>query len=267
VRGASSEALGRSRGGFSTKIHIKVALDGLPLAFHLTPGQASDSRQFEILLDLGPDIAPRAAVGDKGYDAKANRAAARKRGICPVIPVKSSAKERPAFFPKALYRARARIEQLMGKLKRFKRIALRCEKTHRNFGSFVARTRPDHSQIRPHGLATSAASAGVSSPDATASKRANEARGTSAAVSIAGRAKVTGRSRLGGQSRSRHSRRATVSPLFAISIALRVMASASPSRRASIASVALFRAPFGRPGLPARKGAGSGDRGRAQPGG
>jgi len=138
VRGASSEALGRSRGGFSTKIHIKVDLDGLPLAFHLTPGQASDSRQFEILLDLGPDIAPRAAVGDKGYDAKANRAAARKRGICPVIPVKSSAKERPAFFPKALYRARARIEQLMGKLKRFKRIALRCEKTHRNFGSFVA---------------------------------------------------------------------------------------------------------------------------------
>jgi len=110
----------------------------LPLAFHLTPGQASDSRQFEILLDLGPDIAPRAAVGDKGYDAKANRAAARKRGICPVIPVKSSAKERPAFFPKALYRARARIEQLTGKLKRFKRIALRCEKTHRNFGSFVA---------------------------------------------------------------------------------------------------------------------------------
>ena len=86
----------------------------MPLAFHLTPGQASDSRQFEILLDLGPDIAPRAAVGDKGYDAKANRAAARKRGICPVIPVKSSAKERPAFFPKALYRARARIEQLMG---------------------------------------------------------------------------------------------------------------------------------------------------------
>ena len=136
--GASSKALGRSRGGFSTKIHIKVDLDGLPLAFHLTPGQASDSRQFEILLDLGPDIAPRAAVGDKGYDAKANRAAARKRGICPVIPVKSSAKERPAFFPKALYRARARIEQLMGKLKRFKRIALRCEKTHRNFGSFVA---------------------------------------------------------------------------------------------------------------------------------
>ena len=91
-----------------------------------------------ILLDLGPDITPRAAVGDKGYDSKANRAAARQRGIGPAIPVKSSAQNRPAFFPKALYRARARIEQLVGKLKRFKRIALRCEKTDRNFGSLIA---------------------------------------------------------------------------------------------------------------------------------
>src|SRR4051812_26648640 len=129
---------GRSRGGFSTKIHLKADLDGLPLAFHLTEGQASDSPQFEILLDLGPDITPRAAVGDKGYDSTGNRTAARERGICPVIPFKSSARNRPAFFPKALYRARARIEQLVGKLKRFKRVALRCEKTNKNFGSFVA---------------------------------------------------------------------------------------------------------------------------------
>ncbi len=62
----------------------------------------------------------------------------RSRGICPVIPVKITAKERPAFFPNALYRARARIEQCVGKLKRFKRIALRCEKTAQNYGSIVA---------------------------------------------------------------------------------------------------------------------------------
>ena len=136
--GPDGQALGRSRGGFSSKIHLKVDLEGLPLAFHLTEGQASDSPQFEILLDLGPDIVPRAAVGDKGYDGQRNRAAARQRGSCPVIPFKSSARTRPAFFPKALYRARARIEQLVGKLKRFKRIALRCEKTSQNFGSFVA---------------------------------------------------------------------------------------------------------------------------------
>jgi transposase len=110
----------------------------LPLTFHLTGGEASDSRNFEILLDLGPDIAPRAAVTDKGYDSKGNRDGARRRGICPVIPHRSNATERPAYFPKALYKARARIEQAVGKLKRFKRIALRCEKTARNYGSFVA---------------------------------------------------------------------------------------------------------------------------------
>ena len=108
------------------------------MAFHLTGGEASDSRNFEILLDLGPDIAPRAAITDKGYDAKANRDGARKRGICPVIPHKSNAIDRPAFFPKILYKARARIEQAVGKLKRFKRIALRCEKTAQNYASFVA---------------------------------------------------------------------------------------------------------------------------------
>jgi transposase len=83
-------------------------------------------------------VTPRAVVGDKGYDSKTNRAAARARGICPVIPHKKNAKDKPKYFPAALYRARARIEQLVGKLKRFKRIALRCEKTARNFGSFVA---------------------------------------------------------------------------------------------------------------------------------
>jgi transposase len=77
-------------------------------------------------------------VGDKGYDSKRNRTAARQRRICPVIPFKSTARHRPRFFARALYRARARIEQLVGKLKRFKRVALRCEKTAQNFGSIVA---------------------------------------------------------------------------------------------------------------------------------
>jgi transposase len=50
----------------------------------------------------------------------------------------SGAPGQPAFFPKTLYKARARVEQAVGKLKRFKRIALRCEKTTQNYGSFVA---------------------------------------------------------------------------------------------------------------------------------
>ena len=137
-RGQHGQALGRSRGGFSTKIHLKTDFGGLPIAFLLTGGEASDSRYFETLLDIGPDINPRAALGDKGYDSKSNREAARQRGICPAIPYRSNAKYMPDFFPKVLYKGRARIEQAVGKLKRFKRIALRCEKTARNYGSFVA---------------------------------------------------------------------------------------------------------------------------------
>jgi transposase len=137
-RGQSNLALGRSRGGFSTKIHFKTDFDGLPIAFHLTGGEASDSRNFEMLRDIGPDITPRAALGDKGYDSKSNRQAARQRGICPAIPYRSNAKDTPVFFPRVLYKGHARIEQAVGKLKRFKRIALRCEKTAQNYGSFVA---------------------------------------------------------------------------------------------------------------------------------
>ena len=47
----------------------------------------------------------------------------------------TNAIDKPAFFPKVLYKARARIEQAVGKLKRFKRIALRCEKTAKNYAS------------------------------------------------------------------------------------------------------------------------------------
>jgi transposase len=78
-----------AKGGSTTKlsaahevgfqpVHLKTDFGGLPIAFHLTAGEASDSRNFETLLDIGPDINPRAALGDKGYDSKSNRDAARQ---------------------------------------------------------------------------------------------------------------------------------------------------------------------------------------------
>jgi hypothetical protein len=51
-----------------------------------------------MLLDIGPDINPSAALGDKGYDSKSNREAARERGICPAIPYRSNTKDIPTFF-------------------------------------------------------------------------------------------------------------------------------------------------------------------------
>jgi len=75
---------------------------------------------------------------DKGYDAKTNRTACRQRCIAPVIPYRSNVKDRPKFFPRLLYRTRARIEQAIGKLKRFKRVAMRCEKTKTSYDAIVS---------------------------------------------------------------------------------------------------------------------------------
>jgi transposase len=137
-RGQHHHAFGRSRAGFSTKIHLKTDLDGNPLDFHLTGGEAGDSTEFETSLDIGPDIAPRIAMTDKGYDSRANRDAARARGITPVIPRRTNSKQRGRFFPKRLYKLRARIEQTIGKLKRFKRVAMRCEKTDTSYSAFIS---------------------------------------------------------------------------------------------------------------------------------
>ena len=108
------------------------------IVFALTGGEASDCPHFLVLLDIGPDIKPRAAIGDKGYSSKANRDAARARGIVLIIPYKSNEKNQPKVFAKTLYKSRGRIEQGFSKLKPFKRVALRCEKTERNYRSIVS---------------------------------------------------------------------------------------------------------------------------------
>jgi len=95
---------------------LKTDFEGLPIAFNLTGGETSDSTYFETLMNLGPDVDPRAAVADKGYDSAANRAIARERGAVPVIPYRKNTKVIPKHFAAALYRGRARIEQAVGKL-------------------------------------------------------------------------------------------------------------------------------------------------------
>ena len=106
--------------------------------FHLTGNEASDTKQFDILLEIGPEVTPRGIVAEKGYDAKVNRYAARKRGLVAVIPYRKNAKNPHKPMPKNRYKRRARVEQLIGTLKRFKRIAMRCEKTKRNYASLIA---------------------------------------------------------------------------------------------------------------------------------
>jgi transposase len=83
------------------------------------------------------DKPTKAIIGDKGYDSASNRAYARSKGIAPVIPYRINAKNPEKYFAETLYKARSRIEQAFGKLKRFKRFAFRCEKTKQNYLSFI----------------------------------------------------------------------------------------------------------------------------------
>lgn len=74
----------------------------------------------------------------KGYASKVNRDVEGDRGVAPDIPFKVNEKDKSGFFASALCRGRARIEQAVGKLKRFKHVAQHCEKTECNFTSIVA---------------------------------------------------------------------------------------------------------------------------------
>ena len=102
-RGRKNLALGRWRGGISTKIHLKTGNDGQVIAFDLTGEEKGDCPHLPVLLDLGPDIKPRATTGDKGYGSNTNRALCRKCAAVPVIPHKSNPKYLPANFPGLLY--------------------------------------------------------------------------------------------------------------------------------------------------------------------
>ena len=88
----NQEALGRSRGGFSTKVHLRTDAKGRPLVFELTGGQAHEVKGYDGLMELF-EAQPEKLLGDKGYDADAIRDDLEERGIEPVIPPKANRKE------------------------------------------------------------------------------------------------------------------------------------------------------------------------------
>jgi transposase len=127
------QALGRSRGGFSTKLHVLVNGLGMPVEFKLTPGQVADITQAESLL-AGYDF--DAAMGDKGYDSQKLVAYLERRGVEAVIPPRSNLKNQREF-DRHLYQERNLVERFINRIKQFRRVATRYEKTARNFLAFV----------------------------------------------------------------------------------------------------------------------------------
>jgi transposase len=136
-----TEALGRSQGGFSTKVHLRAEGNGKPMTIVLTPGEQHESTVFEQLMEQGavkrprrgrPRLRPKRVVGDKGYSSRKIRAYLRRRGIGYTIPRKTN-ERRTGPFNRAIYRLRNRVERLINRLKQFRRLATRYEKRAENY--------------------------------------------------------------------------------------------------------------------------------------
>ena len=124
-----AQAIGRSRGGLTTKIHALVDALGNPVEVMLSPGQDHDLTCAESLIEA---VDPGALLADKAFDADPFIAALNARAITPVIPPKSNRKT-PRSCDFALYCERNLIERFFNKLKHFRAIATRYDKLAKIF--------------------------------------------------------------------------------------------------------------------------------------
>ncbi|MDC0657792.1 IS5 family transposase [Leisingera sp. SS27] len=134
-RGTPEQGFGRSRGGFSTKIHLRVNAHGLPMRTEITPGQTSDYLGFDLVMaDNLPE--PKVLLADRGYDADRIRENMNVRNIQPQIPMRKTRKMRVGV-DHTLYRLRNMVERCFNKLKNARRVATRYDKTAESFLGFI----------------------------------------------------------------------------------------------------------------------------------
>ena len=134
-RGAHLQAIGRSRGGRTTKIHAVVDNLGRPIAFEITAGQVGDVRAAIAL--LAPLPPARLCAADTAYDSNGLRQFLAERGTLPVIP-NNPTRKRHHPFDAVAYKQRNLIERMFSRLKDFRRIATRYDKLALNYAAAVA---------------------------------------------------------------------------------------------------------------------------------
>ena len=134
-RGEESQAIGRSRGGRTSKIHALADDRGRPVAFALTPGNVADITMAEVI--VAAVAAPKRLIADKAYDAESFRNWLKQRRIKAVIPSTAS-RTTPYPIDRKAYRRRNVIERLFCKLKNWRRIATRYDRLARNYMAALA---------------------------------------------------------------------------------------------------------------------------------
>ncbi|MDG3005878.1 IS5 family transposase [Paludisphaera mucosa] len=131
--GQADQALGRSRGGFGTKVHMSCDGLGHPVELLLTGAQESDIAQAEALL---ADHRPEEVIADRGYDKKALVEEIESCGARAVIPTQRGRKVQRQVDRHA-YRERNVCERFWSKAKQYRRVATRYEKKAANYLAFV----------------------------------------------------------------------------------------------------------------------------------
>ncbi|WP_081007491.1 IS5 family transposase, partial [Pseudomonas amygdali] len=132
------QAIGKSRAGNTSKIHLAVDACGLPIAFDVTAGQPNDCSQAASLIAKVPDA--EVIIADKGYDTEAIRAQVEQQGSKVVIPRKRNSLKGNADLDKGLYRNRHLVENAFARLKHFRAVASQFDKLKRNYESVIAMT-------------------------------------------------------------------------------------------------------------------------------
>jgi transposase len=131
--GQAREALGRSRGGFTTKVHALVTDDGRLIRFTLTGGERHDITQAPLLVRAREGTA---VVGDRAYDSDAFLAHVKTLRMRAVVP-STRARRRPRRLDRARYAQRNIVERWFGRVKAFRRVATRYDKTSASYAGFV----------------------------------------------------------------------------------------------------------------------------------
>lgn len=131
--GQEKQALGRSRGGFSTKLHAVVDALGYPILLKVTAGQTHDS---VIAGELLKDQQAEYVIADKAYDSDDLIALIESQGSIPVIPPRRNRKKQREY-DRHIYKERHLVEIFFNKIKQYRRVATRYEKLASNYLSMV----------------------------------------------------------------------------------------------------------------------------------
>ena len=131
--GQEAQSLGRTRGGFTTKLNLSLSDACMPLRFILIPGHRNDITQAHALLE---GYCYEYVIGDKAYDSDALIAEITSRAAIAVIPPRRDRTE-PQAYDETLYKRRNLIERFFGWLKQYRRVATRYDKLGVRYLGFV----------------------------------------------------------------------------------------------------------------------------------